>query len=101
MSLRAAFLRDVVESYDDDAPRLIYADWLEDTGDAARAEFIRVQCELERLLDEDGLLPEEGECPRAHELHARSEELRAAHGERWFPGLGGLVERYWVRRGFV
>jgi uncharacterized protein (TIGR02996 family) len=25
-------------------PRLVFADWLEEHGDAARAEFIRVQC---------------------------------------------------------
>ena len=34
---------------DDDAPRSAYADWLEDHGEPARAEFIRVQCELARL----------------------------------------------------
>ena len=33
----------------DDAPRLIYADWLSENGDEARAEFIRVQCELDDL----------------------------------------------------
>ena len=30
----------------DDTPRLQLADWLEEQGDADRAEFIRVQCEL-------------------------------------------------------
>lgn len=32
-----------------DTPRLVYADWLQETGEPAnvgRAEFIRVQCEL-------------------------------------------------------
>lgn len=33
---------------DDDAPRLEYADWLDEQGDAERAEFVRVQCELAR-----------------------------------------------------
>lgn len=33
----------------DDAPRLVYADWLQEHGDEARAEFIRVQCALEVL----------------------------------------------------
>src|SRR5436309_3487752 len=35
----------------DDAPRLVLADWLEENGDEAdraRAEFIRIQCELAR-----------------------------------------------------
>src|SRR5262249_28449408 len=42
------FLRDIVAHPEDSAPRLIYADWLEENGDAARAELIRVQCELAR-----------------------------------------------------
>jgi uncharacterized protein (TIGR02996 family) len=42
-----AFLRDVIEHPDDDAPRLIFADWLDDNSDSDRAEFIRVQVERE------------------------------------------------------
>src|SRR5437660_498252 len=45
-----AFLRDIREHPDDDAVRLIYADWLEEhartEADRARAELIRVQCRL-------------------------------------------------------
>lgn len=33
----------------DDTPRLVYADWLEEHGDEARAAFIRAQCALEVL----------------------------------------------------
>jgi uncharacterized protein (TIGR02996 family) len=33
----------------EDAPRLIYADWLDERGDAPRAEFVRVQVEAARL----------------------------------------------------
>ena len=43
-----AFLDEVREHPDDDAPRLIYADWLLDQGDdagRARAELIRVFAE--------------------------------------------------------
>src|SRR5262245_50020718 len=46
-----ALLQTIFDNPDDDAPRLIYADWLEERGDpvnVARAEFIRVQIELER-----------------------------------------------------
>jgi uncharacterized protein (TIGR02996 family) len=39
-------LRGIVENLDDDGPRLVYADWLDDHGDPERAEFIRVQCRL-------------------------------------------------------
>jgi uncharacterized protein (TIGR02996 family) len=48
----AAFLRDICEHPDDDTPRLIYADWLDERGapkDRERAEFIRVQCRLETM----------------------------------------------------
>src|SRR5262249_4928243 len=40
----------------DDAPRLVYADWLDEQGgkpQAARAEFIRAQCELDLLPPAD------------------------------------------------
>jgi uncharacterized protein (TIGR02996 family) len=48
-----AFIRMIAATPDDDAPRLVYADVLEERGDAAsvaRAEFIRVQCERARLV---------------------------------------------------
>jgi uncharacterized protein (TIGR02996 family) len=44
MTEKDAFLADILEHPDDDAPRLVYADWLDDHGDADRAEFIRAQC---------------------------------------------------------
>lgn len=44
-----ALLRAVCEAPHDDALRLIFADWLDEHGGEARAEFIRVQCELGRL----------------------------------------------------
>jgi uncharacterized protein (TIGR02996 family) len=48
-STGAALLRAVCHSPADDAPRLVYADWLDEHGRPERAEFIRVQCELARL----------------------------------------------------
>jgi uncharacterized protein (TIGR02996 family) len=46
-----AFLQSIREHPEDDTPRLIFADWLDEhdngkNGYAPRAEFIRVQCEL-------------------------------------------------------
>ncbi len=41
-----ALLRGVEAAPDDDLPRLVYADWLDEHGRHVRAEFIRVQCEL-------------------------------------------------------
>ena len=51
MDMNEAFVGSIAESLYDDTPRLVYADWLEDDGDADRAEFIRVQCELEPMRD--------------------------------------------------
>ena len=31
-----------------DLPRLAFADWLDDAGDADRAEFVRLQCRFDR-----------------------------------------------------
>jgi uncharacterized protein (TIGR02996 family) len=46
--LAAAFLADIVAHPEEDAPRLIYADWLDEHGQPDRAEFIRLQCRLAR-----------------------------------------------------
>ncbi len=46
---RLALLRTVCESPEDDAPRLVFADWLDENGEPERAEFVRVQCEIARL----------------------------------------------------
>jgi uncharacterized protein (TIGR02996 family) len=43
MSLADSFLEDIVANPDDDGPRLVYADWLDEHGDSTRAEFIRLQ----------------------------------------------------------
>jgi uncharacterized protein (TIGR02996 family) len=48
-STARALLNAILAAPDDDAPRLIYADWLDEHGEAERAEFIRVQCELARI----------------------------------------------------
>ena len=61
----------------DDAPRLIYADWLDDHDDPARAAFIRVQCELARM-------PGEG---RRAELEAQERELLKANRAAWLGPL--------------
>jgi uncharacterized protein (TIGR02996 family) len=41
-----AFLADIIANPGEDAPRLIYADWLDEHGEPDRAEFIRRQCQL-------------------------------------------------------
>ncbi|MFO0809138.1 MAG: TIGR02996 domain-containing protein [Gemmataceae bacterium] len=43
MTDRDAFLASIAAAPDDDLPRLVFADWLDDRGDADRADFIRKQ----------------------------------------------------------
>ncbi len=61
-----AFLRAINDGPDDDTPRLVYADWLDEHGDPQRAELIRVQCRIahrEQLADVEFGDPDE-ECQR-------------------------------------
>jgi uncharacterized protein (TIGR02996 family) len=92
MNHHQAFLQDILEHPDDDAPRLIYADWLDDHGDADRAEFIRVQVELAHLT---------ADFPRRRELAFRSWQLREEHGERWAEPIRPFVEEWHFHRGFI
>lgn len=39
-----ALLDTIRDCPDEDGPRLVYADWLDEAGECARAEFIRIQC---------------------------------------------------------
>jgi uncharacterized protein (TIGR02996 family) len=91
-----AFLQAIIETPDDDAPRLVYADWLEDNGDPLRAQFIRRDCLVPPGIDE--------EEPAYHEHWARVRVLEALHGTTWQPEIpvGDRVERCaGFRRGFV
>ena len=62
---------------EDDLPRLVYADWLEERGQGPRSEFIRLQIELARWSPDKA--PAEG-----HEaLRVRERELLASHAANW------------------
>src|SRR5213078_3097387 len=50
MTVAAALLAAIRQAPADDAPRLVYADWLDEHGQPERAEFIRVQIEADREL---------------------------------------------------
>jgi uncharacterized protein (TIGR02996 family) len=87
-----AFLQEIRENPDDDFPRLVYADWLEERGDP-RAEFIRVQCELSQLPDFD---------EQRNELATRADALLARHGDRWKQPLNQLdIEHIRFERGMI
>jgi uncharacterized protein (TIGR02996 family) len=110
MTPEDAFVTDILEHPDDDAPRLIFADWLEDhggPGDAQRAEFIRIQCRRASLPpgpDEQRLRRRAEELLRAHwEQWVRplAELVGKAHGEAWLHGPYNPEALYKFRRGFV
>lgn len=89
--MNAVFLAAIADRPDDDLPRLVYADWLDENGDPDRAEFIRVQIELAKLLEFD---------PRRVELKAREDELLTPHRSVWgLPEFRGQSQTF--RRGFV
>jgi uncharacterized protein (TIGR02996 family) len=46
------FLRQIIANPRDDGPRLVYADYLEEQGDADRAELIRIQISIPNLVNE-------------------------------------------------
>jgi uncharacterized protein (TIGR02996 family) len=43
------FRRAIRDNPGDDGPKLVYADWLEERGDATHAELIRLTCELNHI----------------------------------------------------
>jgi uncharacterized protein (TIGR02996 family) len=76
----------------EDGPRLIYADWLDENCQPDRAEFIRLQCALARLPDEE---------PGRPELRERERILRDANEVRWAADLAPLVSGWEFRRGVI
>jgi uncharacterized protein (TIGR02996 family) len=55
MSEQAGLLRAICEQPDDDAPRLVYADWLDDHGQPEQANYIRTQIALAQVPEHDAL----------------------------------------------
>ncbi len=84
------FLDAVFDRYADDRPRLVYADFLDDSGAPERAELIRVQLALARLDEDD---------PRRLALADRQAELLTKNRDEWTSHLAGLVETVDFRRG--
>ena len=77
-----ALIRSVVANPDDDTPRLVYADWLDEHGQSDRARLIRVQCTLVNL-------------------QAEEKELIEKYGREWGGELFGAGGDDWkFHRGF-
>jgi uncharacterized protein (TIGR02996 family) len=92
MNHNDALLQAILAAPDDDAPRLAYADWLEEHYQPDRAEFIRIQCDLAKLAVADG---------RRAELEARERELLAKYESDWLGAIRSPWLRWQFRRGFV
>jgi uncharacterized protein (TIGR02996 family) len=107
MSDEAALYAAIMAHPDEDTPRLVYADWLDEHADAllgrvpaevrARAEFIRLQIDLAR----DGL-----NAKKRKAAEIRCTELEAAHSGLWLAPLwaacrDGPRPGVVFRRGFV
>ena len=104
MSERQSLLAAVTADPEDDAVRLVYADWLDENGEAPRAEFIRTQIGREKL----------GKKSKKRDgMEARERELLALHAEEWLRPvpkwarpqkddmIADEIEWFGFRRGFL
>jgi uncharacterized protein (TIGR02996 family) len=88
-AIEHAFLRAIHDCPLDNAPRRIYADWLEERGEV-RAEFIRLQCDLTASNASD--------CAR-NDLRVRERSLLAKFGKTLAGPLGDVVQHVEFERG--
>jgi uncharacterized protein (TIGR02996 family) len=84
-----ALLAAIIANPDDDTPRLVYADWLQENGQPERAEFIRLQC------------PTSGASADNPATVARAFDLEERYSAKWLVGLPSSGGVNWTfRRGF-
>lgn len=109
-------LRAILANPDDDNLRLVFADKLDDCGEAEHAEFVRVQCELAKCpLDEAAANSMAGYSHNQNSvryatsiarLRRRERELLEAHGYQWAGEAAPFIgpPKDWLdrfRRGFI
>jgi uncharacterized protein (TIGR02996 family) len=88
----AAFRPAIVEAPDDLAPRLMYADWLQERAEPL-GEFIRLQCMLEDMPENDSRRPE---------LNPQAQRLLARYRWQWLGPLAPhIASSCEFRRGFA
>lgn len=95
MDAGTALLEEILARPEDDVPRLVYADWLDEHGgpaDQARAEFIRLQIALASLP------PAAEQRPL---LEAQERRLRKRFERQWLGPLREQVQAWGFTRGFV
>jgi uncharacterized protein (TIGR02996 family) len=128
LSDRAALLAAICAHPEEDTPRLMFADWLDEQATEAsrvRAEFIRLQCELARLADDDSdshalyeflrdrdfVTRPSADWTRIDDgihrriaLTVRADDLLKYHGDSWVPKLPKAHKVVWedgFHRGFA
>lgn len=85
MTDEAALLAAIIAHPDEDTPRLMYADWLDENDRPERAEFIRLQCAVDADETAD----------------ARAAELEERNRGKWLVGLPQVSGAKWeFNRGF-
>jgi uncharacterized protein (TIGR02996 family) len=108
MSDHDAFLQEILAHPDDDTPRLIYADWLEERGDP-RGEFIRVQCALVKVYAEfpryRSLYPNPNwshpDRPDLLAAYSRQMQLLRKFEKQWIQEIREYLKGWRFQRGFV
>jgi uncharacterized protein (TIGR02996 family) len=104
VSDRELFLRAIEAEPDSDVPRLVFSDWLDEHGDAERAEFIRAQCESYRIRygppsrGDDRISA--AEMARMQELTRRAAQLLDRCRRAWTAGLPDWALYVGFQRGF-
>ncbi|MBI1829849.1 MAG: TIGR02996 domain-containing protein [Planctomycetes bacterium] len=86
-----AFLQPILDNPDDDLPRLVFADWLEERGDP-RGHFIRLQCQRAKLTRYD---------PGWKDLLSQESALLKRFEKDWSMPILRHVDEVQYRRGFV
>lgn len=85
------FLADILDNPEDDTPRLIFADWLDDQ-DHPWGALLRAQTWRSRLTEAD---------PRQEEMQQIERAWLETHGEQFLEPFRGLGWRGGFRRGFL
>lgn len=99
MTTEQSLLRAVLADPASDAARLIYADYLDEQGEADRAEFVRVQCRIatlnaELMSDEDCDATNCPGCGERRELQRREREMVKLFEWQGFRTAFGLPQHW-------
>lgn len=85
--MREAFEQSIHDEPAEALNRFAYADWLEDQGQYARAEFIRLGVRINQSVPQD---------PRSLPLRERYVDLLRKHGQEWFPTPQKMPANYFL-----